>query len=324
MTKLQNTWIILQAKRAGERTQMTSNYQQHPDRCELARAIALARPEEGISEVAPGLHFVKLDAPSQPVHGVYSPAICVIAQGAKEVQMGDETLRYDCANYLISSLAVPVISRVVEATKEAPYLSLKLDLDPALIAMMVSEIGTENPVEPNHVPSIAVNELDEDLLNAFLRLVRLLKSEGDFRILSPLIVREIIYRLLTGSQASRLRQMISIDHSNRMAKAVSILRNNFDKPLRIEELAKDLGMSTSSFHQHFKTVTSMSPLQYQKQLRLQEARRLLLFEGMDAGGAAAQVGYDDASQFSREYKRLFGEPPSKDLARFKQLSMQAS
>lgn len=290
------------------------------NRVELAELIASHCKGEGILEAAEGLALVRLSSPTPPHHGLYSPAICVIAQGAKEVQLGDERYRYDPAHYLICALDVPIISQVVEATPEKPYLSLKLNLDPALVASVSIETSV-SPKSDNSVRAMNVNELHGDLLDAFVRLVRLLEKPADYMAISPMVLREIIYRLLATDEGPRLRQMAVFGgHTNRIAKAVDTLKTKFDQDLRIEDLARDLGMSVSSFHQHFKTATSMSPLQFQKQLRLQEARRLLLFEGFDASSAAERVGYDDASQFSREYKRLFGDPPTRDLARFKQLS----
>ncbi len=282
---------------------------------EILRARALS---EGPNKMAEFLHFYKHEGPTQPFHGLYSPSICIIAQGAKVVRMGEEQYRYDPANFLLCSLDVPVSSQVVEASPEKPYLGLKLDLDPSLIA----SVSVESAVAPGRsdagVKSIAVSRLQGDLLDAFVRLFRLLEVPADFNVLSPLVLREIVYRLLVSEHGPRLRQMaVYGGNTTRITRAVQILRNRFNEALSIEDLARDLGMSASSFHQHFKTATSMSPLQFQKMLRLQEARRLLLVEGLDAGGAAQRVGYDDASQFSREYKRLFGDPPTRDLARFK-------
>jgi AraC-like DNA-binding protein len=244
-----------------------------------------------------------------------------VAQGAKDVTIGDEQFRYDPAHFLLCSLDLPVVSQVVEASEEKPYLALKLEFDPALIASVSVEAGVPGGHSDSSVRSIAVSKLEGDLLDAIVRLVRLLENQQDYQMVSPLVMREIIYRLLMSEQGARLRQMAAFGgNSHRITKAVHTLRNRFNEQLSIEDLARDLGMSVSSFHQHFKTATSMSPLQFQKLLRLQEARRLLIAEDMDASSAAGRVGYDDASQFTREYKRLFGEPPMRDVGRFKKLA----
>lgn len=237
------------------------------------------------------------------------------------MQLGEERYRYDPANFLLCSLDVPVVARIVEATPKKPYLGLKLDLDSALIASVSVEAGVSPGRSETSVRSIAVGQLDGDLLDAIVRLIRLLDNKADYTMVSPLVMREIIYRLLVSEQGPRLRQMAAFGgHTHRITKAVQTLKTRYNEPLSIEDLARQLGMSVSSFHQHFKTATSMSPLQFQKLLRLQEARRLLLTEDVDASSAAARVGYDDASQFTREYKRLFGNPPMRDVARFKQLA----
>jgi AraC-like DNA-binding protein len=213
---------------------------------------------------------------------------------------------------------LPVVAQVVEATPEKPYLGLKLELDSTLIASVSVEAGLSSGRNDSSVKSIAVSPLQGDLLDAFIRLFRLLDTPSDYRVVSPLVTREIIYRLLISDQGPRLKQMAVFGgNTNRITKAVQTLRTRFNESLSIDDMARELGMSVSSFHQHFKTATSMSPLQFQKLLRLQEARRLLLTEDLDAGSAAERVGYDDASQFTREYKRLFGDPPMRDVARFR-------
>ena len=288
---------------------------------ELVERLTQACDFDGAAQIAEGLHFYRYSSPTQPVHGVYSPAICVVAQGAKEVMLGEEVFRYDPNHFILGSLDVPIVAQVVEASPEKPYLGLKLELDPALIASVSVETGLAPGRPETSVRALAVSEVPVDVLDAFVRLVRLLENPAYYRVVSPLVIREIVYRLLVSEQGPRLRQMAAYGgHTHRIARAVETLRSRFDQPLRIEELARELGMSVSSFHQHFKTATSMSPIQFQKLLRLQEARRLLLTEEVDAGGAALRVGYDDASQFSREYKRLFGEPPRRDVSRLKLLS----
>lgn len=293
----------------------------HESSHELAGLIASRCEQDGPVEVAKGFFFAKLSEPTQPLHCVYTPSVCVIAQGAKEVLLGEDRFRYDERNCLLGSLDVPIVSQVVEASQEKPYLSVRLELDPSVIASVSVENGiVPTRAEPN-VRTMAVSKLEFGLLDAFVRLVRLLDDPTDYRAVSPLVVREIIYRLLRTDQGPRLQQMSAFGgQSHRIARAVEVLRTRYREQLSIEELAGQLGMSASSFHQHFRSVTSMSPLQYQKQIRLQEARRLLLTEDVDASSAAARVGYEDASQFTREYKRLFGAPPTRDRERVRHLA----
>jgi len=295
------------------------------NREELVEILARRCTNDGANTMAEGLNFYRYSGPTQPTHGLYSPSICIIAQGAKEVLLGEELFRYDPAHFLLCSLDVPVVTQVVEATSKTPYLGLKLDLDPTLITSVSVEAGVSPGRNDSSVRSIAVGKLKGDLLDAFVRLFRLLDNHDEYRVLSPLVTREIIYRLLVSEQGPRLRQMAVFGgHTNRVTKAVQTLRTKFNESLSIEDLARELGMSVSSFHQHFKTATSMSPLQFQKLLRLQEARRLLLTEDLDASSAAVRVGYDDASQFTREYKRLFGDPPMRDVTRFRHLAGTAA
>jgi AraC-like DNA-binding protein len=214
------------------------------------------------------------------------------------------------------------VGQVLEASAERPYLSLRLELDPALVGSVMVEAGHLSPRNQGDVRAIRamnVSPLDASLLDATVRLVRLLDTPAEVRVLRPLITREIVYRLLMGDQGNRLRHLALLGGpTDRIAEAIERLRRDFDQPLRIDSLARDLGMSVSGFHHHFKAVTAMSPLQFQKQLRLQEARRIMLGENLDAAGAGSRVGYDDASQFSREYKRLFGQPPIRDMERLRE------
>lgn len=292
------------------------------DREELAARIAAAQPREGRVDVQPGLVFNRLSSPSEPVHGVTEPSFCVIAQGSKVVLLGDDRFRYDPAHYLITTMGLPAVSQVIEASPRQPYLSLRLTLDPAIITSVMVESAAGVPSRGGNTDkAVDVSPLDANLLDATLRLARLTDSPAEYRALAPLVIREIVYRLLTGAQGNRLRHLATLGgHTHRMARAVDRLRNDFDKPLRIEAIARDLGMSPSGFHAHFKAVTAMSPLQFQKQLRLQEARRLMLSENLDAAQAGYRVGYDDASHFSREYKRHFGDPPMRDVERLRELA----
>lgn len=288
---------------------------------ELAERIAHAVKNDGFVEPQPDFRLYRLSAPSKPVYGLCESALCVIAQGSKVVLLGSERFRYDPAHYLISTVGLPTISQVVEATPESPYLGFRLVLDPSIVTSVLMESGDAQTRGEASVKAIDVSPLDDELLDATLRLARLADSPREYPILAPLVIREIVYRLITGAQGSRMRHMATFGgHAHRMVRAVKSLRENFDKPLRIEDLAREIGMSTSGFHAHFKAVASMSPLQFQKQLRLQEARRLMVSENLDAAEAGYRVGYKDASFFSREYKRHFGEPPVRDVERLRELA----
>jgi AraC-like DNA-binding protein len=283
-------------------------------RDELVKQIARVVRDDGVLEVLPGLYLSRRSAPTELGHGVYRPCLCVIAQGSKEVLLADERYRYDPAHYLIATATLPVATRIVEASPEQPYLGLLLRLDPALVSSVMVESGYPASHSQSPVKAINVSPLNAELLDAVVRLVRLMDAPQEARFLTPLIIREIIYRLLMGEQGSRLRYVTVLDgNTHRIAEAIARLHQEFDKPLRIEEMAHDLNMSVSSFHHHFKEVTAMSPLQFQKHLRLQEARRLMVGEHLDATSAGYRVGYDDTSHFNREYKRFFGAPLMRDV-----------
>lgn len=288
-----------------------------PEMRELAERIAETVPEDGSLEPLTGLHLHRVSGPRGPLHRVYQPAFCVIAQGSKVLFLGDERYLYDPAHYLLVAADLPLVSHVLEASAERPYLSLRLDLEPALVSSVMVEAAQAS--QKSNVRAMNVSAIDAGLLDAVLRLVKLLDSPKDAPFLAPLVVREIVYRLLTGEQGERLRHIATSDgQTHRITRAIAQLRENFDRQLRMESVAEDLGMSVSSFHQHFKAVTAMSPLQFQKRLRLQEAKRLMLAEDLDAASAGYRVGYEDASHFSRDYKRLFGQPPLRDVAQFRE------
>jgi AraC-like DNA-binding protein len=295
-------------------------------RDELAWRVARAVGEDGDVEAPGGLRLLRRSSPTPKDHGVSSPALCVIAQGEKEVLLGDEVYRYDADRYLITAAALPTASRVIGASAERPYLGVVLGLDPALVGSVMVEAGHPAPGERTAVRAFDVSPLDSGLLDAVVRLVGLLDASAEeARFLRPLVTREIVFRLLEGEQGGRLRQISVLGgHAHRIAGALERLREDFDRPLRIEDVAREAGMSVSGFHHHFKAVTAMSPLQFQKRVRLQEARRLMLGEGLDAAGAGHRVGYGDASQFSREYKRLFGVPPARDVERLREDAMEGA
>lgn len=293
------------------------------NRDELVERITRAVREDGTVEPLKGLFLHRSSAPKGPLHSIYDPVFCVIAQGSKEVFLGDERYLYDPSHYLLVTAELPLIGHVCDASKERPYLSLRLELDPALVSSVMVEVGHVSPRGHANVRAINVSPLDASLLDAVVRLVRLLDSPTEARFLAPLITREIVYRLLIGKQGDRLRHMAILGgHTHHIANAIERLRKDFDQPLRIESIARELGMSVSGFYHHFKSVTAISPLQFQKRLRLQEARRLILSEYLDAASAAYRVGYDDASHFSREYKRLFGLPPIRDVERLREAPVQ--
>jgi len=289
------------------------------NREELVERIARAMREDGTTQPLQGLHLYRRSSPLELLHGVSEPSVAVIAQGSKEVLLGENRYRYGPSQYLLATVELPTIRRVLEASKERPYLSLRLELAPTLVGEVMVEAGHAWPRGPADVRAISVSPLDGHLLDACVRLVRLLDAPAQARVLMPLLTREIIYRLLMGEQGGRLRHLAILGgYTPHIARAVQRLRQGFDQPLRIEQMARELGMSVSGLRQHFKAVTAMSPSQFQKQLRLQEARRLLLGEDLDAASAAYRVGYHDASHFNREYKSLFGVSPMRDMHRLRE------
>jgi AraC-like DNA-binding protein len=272
-----------------------------------------------------GLSLFRKIEPSEPLTGMYEPSVCMIAQGAKQVRLGDDTYVYDAHHYLVSGLHLPVIAQVIEATHEKPYLSLKLAFDYRDISQLMADSQLPPPRTQKTDRGMATGELTIPLVNAFQRLVDLLDEEQDIPILAPVIQREIFYRLLVGEQGVRLRQLAVMGtQSQQVAQVVSWLKSNFTQPLRVNKLAEMANMGTSTFHHHFRSMTALSPLQYQKQLRLQEARRLMLTDHTDAASAAFQVGYESPSQFSREYSRLYGAPPARDIMTLRQQAINVS
>lgn len=288
-------------------------------RQELVGRIMKILPEDGVSDVLPKLTLARSSKITEHLHSVFEPSFCIIAQGSKKVLLGEEIFRYDPGHYLISTVDLPIVSYVVEATEENPYLSCRLSLDPAVVRSVLMESGIENKRGNASIKAMDVSLMDADLLDAIVRLIRLLDSPEEAKILAPLIQKEIVFRLLKGEQGARLSHLLpSNGDTRRISKAVQQLRENISEPLKIENIARELGMSVSGFHHHFKSVTAMSPLQFQKQIRLQEARRLMLGEDLDAASAGFRVGYEDPSYFSRDYKKLFGAPPQRDIAKLRE------
>ena len=291
---------------------------------DLAQMIARFAPASGMSGTAvPRLSLIRADHPSAPVPAVYEASLCIIAQGSKRVSLAGQSVVYDASSYLLVSVDLPLVGHVLEASPAAPYLCCKIDFDPAALAdLLVTERRVSSEKD---VPVLAVYPSDPDLIDAACRLVKLLDRPETIDVLAPLVEREILYRLLTGPHGATLRQMGTVDsHLNQVSRAIATIRNGFQAQLRIDEIAAASGMSASSLHAHFKAITRMTPLEYQKQLRLQEARRLMLADGANAGTAGFAVGYDSPSQFSREYRRLFGAPPRQDIERLQAIPGSAA
>lgn len=268
----------------------------------------------------PGLSLYRRTEPTEPVTGMYQPSICMVAQGAKRVQLGDDIFVYDAHHYLITSVHLPTVVQIIEASPEKPYLGLRLTFNLGEIAQLMADSQLPPPRTQQPGRGMATGEVTLPLLGAFRRLLDLLDVQEDIPILAPVIQREIIYRLLVGDQGARLRQIAAAgSQSHQIARAIEWLKGNFTRPLRIDDLATQVNMSPSTFHHHFRTLTAMSPLQYQKTLRLSEARRLMLTDRLDAATAAFQVGYESPSQFSREYSRQFGAPPLRDITTLRQV-----
>jgi len=285
-------------------------------RSELVERFLRILPEDGKIDLFSNLRLIRSSERNKPVQTVYKPAFCFVAQGEKRATVGDEELTYDPLKYLIYTVDLPVSFEITKASKETPYLGLRLDLDPSLVASVITESGIKLRKAVAGVKAMHVSGIDENLLDAVSRLVRISETPEEGKILAPLVIKEIIYRLLAGGEGGRLAHMISAGDT-RISNAIGHLRERFYEPLKVENIARELGMSVSGFHHHFKSVTSMSPLQFQKQIRLQEARRLMLGENLDAASAGFQVGYEDPSYFSRDYKRHFGAPPQRDIARLR-------
>ena len=283
----------------------------------LAEAIVRFAPdgEPRRPEALPALLMIRSSNRRGPVCGMYEPGVALIVQGRKEVLLGSDRIIYGPHDVLMSALNLPAVAQVLDASPERPYLALMLRLDPHEIARQMVEGHVPPPRPQAHARAMGTSGLTWPLLNAFQRLVELLDEPDSIAALAPLVQREIVYRLLTSEHGDRLRQIGTAGtQSHQIGRAIDWLQTHFTAPLRIEDLAAHARMSVSTFHHHFRALTAMSPLQYQKWLRLNEARRLMLAERLDASTAAFRVGYESASQFSREYSRQFGAPPMRDIA----------
>ena len=267
----------------------------------------------------PGLSLHRWTEPTDPTSYMLAPSICLIGQGRKRLFLGEETFIYDAEHFLITSVELPVVTQIIEASPEKPYLGLTMELDLRLI----SQLMIDNQITPDKKQTdrcgIGVSRVPGNLNDAFCRLLSLASQPEDIVPLAHLIRQEIFYRLLKSDQGPRLRAITSnANHGYQIARTIEWMKENFSKPVKVEDLANNSGMSVSAFHNHFRSMTAMSPLQFQKKMRLNEARRLMLAEHLDASKAAFEVGYESPSQFSREYSRLFGAPPMKDIRQLSQ------
>lgn len=265
----------------------------------------------------PGLQLHHADAPNPRINTIYRPSLCLIAQGRKQVLLNERVFEYDPSQYLIVTVDLPVTGCIVHASPERPYLGLSLDLDPMLIADLLLEMAADEP-DPSPASGLAVSLLDEDILGSVVRLLQVLDRPADAAVMRPLIMREIHYRLLRGTQGGIIRSIATTDSRlARIGRVAEWLRLHHAEAAHVHELAERANMSVTSFHRHFKAIMLMSPLQYRTQIRLQAARRLMLADPQDAAAIGFKVGYDSPSQFNREYRRMFGVPPAMDAARMR-------
>lgn len=262
------------------------------------------------------LSFLRGNGSPMPVSIIYKPMLCIALQGMKQIAYGDQLFHYGAGSALVVSIDMPITGKLIGATPEEPYLAVVLQIDPTAVAQMhVDMQGADDPDKPLAMSSA---KADDALVDAMLRLARLVERPEEAPILAPLITREILFRVLNGEQGALLRHLaLNNSRTAQVARAVAWVRDHFREPLRVDDLAKHVGMSATSLHRHFKALTQMSPLQYQKQLRLQQARQILMAGGSDVGSVSAQVGYESATQFTREYSRMFGAPPRRDTERLR-------
>lgn len=286
---------------------------------ELANIIEHYLEEDGVQRTAiPFLFIMRRSNATGLSHGIYKPSFCLVAQGEKEVWLAKDHFLYSPADYLVASVHLPVTTQVTEATPDVPYLGLRLEFSPSQILKVLHDSELRATPKENPKRAMFVSHIESSLLDAVIRLARLLDTPEDIPMLAPLYTEEILYRVLQGQNGDILKGIVMEESSIRQIRdVIEHIMNNFNHSFRIEELAEIANMSISSFHRYFKEVTAMSPIQFQKQMRLQEARRLLLTESADASDVAYRVGYESSSQFSREYSRMFGFPPIQDIKRLK-------
>ncbi|KMY49788.1 AraC family transcriptional regulator [Peribacillus loiseleuriae] len=298
--------------------------QLYRQRVELAKIIEGNTGQGGTQMTAiPSLFFSRYSNDTGPNYGVHKPSLCIVVQGMKEVLLSQERFQYGPADYLVASVNLPISGQVTEASSEVPYLALKLEFTPSEILEVLREFQMGVDKKENANRGMYVSKIEQSLLDAVTRLARLLNNPKDIKVLAPLIRKEIIYRVLQGEHGELLKQIaIEGSSTSQINDVIEHIMTNYEKSFKIEELAEIANMSVSSLHRHFKEVTAMSPIQFQKQLRLQEARSLLLSESADAADVAFRVGYESPSQFSREYSRMFGLPPKEDIKHLKEQNDQ--
>lgn len=284
---------------------------------ELLQITSELSTGEGIRDTAiASLKIIKTSFPHEKIHTVYTPSLCVILQGEKDVSLGDEVYTYAPGEFIVVTVDLPITGEVTEASVKKPYYCLMLELDPVVVFDVIKEQSQMKTNQDKR--GVFVGEVEEGMHDALLRLVKCLQNPKDIPVLAPMYIREVIYRLLNSKYGDAVKQLgIVGSQTQRIAKVIDSIKASFTKPLKMEALAKSAGMSPASFHKYFKEITRMSPLQFQKQLRLQEARRMLMGGDLDAGSVSYEVGYESPSQFSREYARLFGLPPKSDVKQFK-------
>lgn len=287
---------------------------------ELRQLVAAKAPLEGVQTTAiDGLTLVRHAHPTSPAYALQRAALCIVVQGRKQVALGDTTYVYTPSHYLIASVALPVVARVTTASPSQPYLCLRLTLDPIALAEMLLDSGLQqHALEAPPTSGLNLSNITLELTDAVSRMMRLLNSPADLPALAPLAKREIFYRLLTGTSGQCVRQLAAAGSKlHQISRVTSWIKNHFAEPLEIDQLTAIAGMSRSALHAHFKTVTQMSPLQYQKHLRLQEACKLMIADGLNASDASYHVGYSSVTQFTREYGRMYGEAPARHAARLR-------
>jgi AraC-like DNA-binding protein len=292
---------------------------------DLTARVARLAPVDGVHQTAfPALALTRGSVPTVCMPTVYPPCLGFVVQGRKRALLNDEVFHYDALNYLVVSVTLPMMGQVVEATADRPFLSLRLDLDLEEIARLLLQLGDRGAAPVAADRALFVARMDEPLLDAVLRMVKLLDTPEDIAVLAPAVQREVYYRVLRGELGQRLVDLAERESGNhRIVRAIEWLKQRYAAPLRIEALADAVHMSPSALHHRFKAVTSMSPLQYQKHLRLHEARRLMYADGIECATAGHRVGYESPSQFSREYRRLFGAPPRVEIARLRDAGVVA-
>ena len=286
---------------------------------ELLNKVKELKLDEGFNDtLIPGFKVIFTTQTFESVQSIYKPSLCVILQGAKKVIVGDKIYSYSPGEYIVASVEVPVTGQITKASPKEPYMCLMIELEPSMIFDVLKDTPSFKTQQSADKSGTYVSKVEDGIYDAFIRLIKCLDTPADANFLSANILREVIYRLVIGSNGEVVRQMgVAGSQNQRVTNAITILKKKFNITVNIEELAHEVGMSPSTFHKHFKDITNMSPLQYQKLIRLQEARRLLMIETGDAATVAFEVGYESPSQFNREYSRLFGKPPKQDMKSLK-------